>query len=79
MQSLVIPFFAGKTVVVIAHRLTTTKNCDNILVLEHGHVAEEARGDGVTSAHEQLIADDATAFPRGMYKGLWAPYASMDL
>lgn len=33
-------FFEGKTVVVIAHRLSTVKNADQIVVLEHGKVAE---------------------------------------
>jgi len=33
-------FFKGKTVVVIAHRLSTVKNADQIIVLEHGNIVE---------------------------------------
>lgn len=33
-------FFKGKTVVVIAHRLSTVKNADQILVLENGEIQE---------------------------------------
>lgn len=33
-------FFKDKTVVIIAHRLSTVKNADNILVLENGHIIE---------------------------------------
>ena len=39
----------GRTVFVIAHRLSTVKNSNAIMVLEHGRIIE--RGD-----HEQLIA-----------------------
>ncbi len=39
----------GRTVFVIAHRLSTVKNSDAIMVLEHGRIIE--RGN-----HEQLIA-----------------------
>jgi len=34
-------FFKGRTVVVIAHRLSTVKNADKIIVLEKGRVVEE--------------------------------------
>lgn len=33
--------FEDKTVVIIAHRLSTVKNADNIIVLDNGHIVEE--------------------------------------
>ena len=40
--------FEGRTVIVIAHRLQTVKNADDIIVLEKGKIAE--RG-----THKQLL------------------------
>jgi len=42
-------FFKGKTVVVVAHRLSTVKNADNIVVLEKGKLVEQG-------THKELTA-----------------------
>lgn len=41
-------FFEGKTVIVVAHRLSTVKNADNIVVLENGEIAEEGNHTELT-------------------------------
>lgn len=41
--------FENKTVVIVAHRLSTVRNADNIIVLDNGRIAEEG-------THEQLTA-----------------------
>ena len=45
----------GRTVFVIAHRLSTVKNSDVIMVLDHGRIIE--RG-----SHEKLIAEKGTYY-----------------
>ncbi|WP_075560130.1 peptidase domain-containing ABC transporter [Parabacteroides timonensis] len=47
-------FYQGRTVVVVAHRLSTVKDADNIVVLDKGQVVEEG-------THEELTAK------RGIY------------
>lgn len=49
---------AGKTVIVIAHRLSTVKHADRIIVLHNGEVKEEG-------THEELSQKD------GLYRKLW--------
>ena len=53
----------GRTTFVIAHRLSTVKNSDCIMVLEHGHIIE--RG-----SHEDLIAEKGKYYQ--LYTGNFA-------
>jgi ATP-binding cassette subfamily B protein len=42
-------FFYGKTVVIVAHRLSTVNNADNIIVLEKGKIIEQGTHSILTS------------------------------
>jgi ATP-binding cassette subfamily B protein len=42
-------FFAGRTVVIVAHRLSTVSNADNIILLDKGHIIEQG-------THKELTA-----------------------
>ena len=51
-------FYKGKTVVIVAHRLSTVQNADNIIVLEKGKVIEEGTHTELTAkqgAYYQLV------------------------
>ncbi len=49
---------AGKTLIIIAHRLQSAAEADRILVLHHGELVEQG-------THQQLLAK------RGLYSRLW--------
>ena len=51
----------GKTTLMIAHRLTSVRNVDRILVIENGQIAEEG-------THEALMSKG------GLYKTMWDEY-----
>ncbi len=53
----------GRSVITIAHRLSTVVHADRIIVLEKGHVTEEG-------THEELLAK------QGRYASMWARQAS---
>lgn len=44
-------FYQGKTVVIVAHRLSTVKNADQIIVLDHGKVVEVGNHESLTLQH----------------------------
>jgi ATP-binding cassette subfamily B protein len=50
-------FYKGKTVVIVAHRLSTVKDADNIIVMEKGEIAEQG-------SHQYLVG------LRGIYYNL---------
>ncbi len=51
----------GKTVIMVAHRLSTIRDADQILVFDHGELIEQGR-------HDALVTSD------GMYARLWRNY-----
>ena len=42
-------FYKGKTVVIVAHRLSTVKNADQIIVIDHGKVVEVGNHESLTA------------------------------
>ena len=55
----------GRTVVIVAHRLSTIRHADQIYVVEHGQVVE--RG-----SHTELLA------AKGPYAKLWRTHGALD-
>ncbi len=56
----------GRTTIAIAHRLSTVRDADQIIVLDHGHVVETGTHEELLSAgghYAELVARDAEAAP----------------
>ena len=58
LQQAISALTRGKTLVVIAHRLATIRNAEQILVVDGGHIVQ--RG-----THEELLAEE------GIYRRFW--------
>jgi subfamily B ATP-binding cassette protein MsbA len=65
VQAALTQLMAGRTTLMIAHRLSTVRNADLIYVLDHGRVAE-------VGSHAELIAGG------GLYARLWAMQTADD-
>lgn len=63
VQAAVATAMAGRTAIVVAHRLSTIQEVDRIVVLQYGRVAEQG-------SHEQLMAAG------GLYRTLYENYYS---
>lgn len=48
-------FYKGKTVVIVAHRLSTVQNADQIIVIDKGHIIE-------TGKHSELITQNGAYY-----------------
>ena len=58
IQEAVAHLMKGRTSIMVAHRLSTIRNCDRIIVMHHGRIRE-------TGTHQELLAMD------GIYKKLY--------
>ncbi len=61
MQLALRELMKNKTVIMIAHRLTTIKDAENIVVMKDGTIVE-------VGTHDALVNKD------GLYKKLWNSY-----
>jgi ABC-type multidrug transport system fused ATPase/permease subunit len=58
IQEALSKLIAGKTVIIVAHRLSSVTGADNIVLLENGRIADQGK-------HEELLARSA------LYQKLW--------
>ncbi|MCD8014657.1 MAG: ABC transporter ATP-binding protein/permease [Lachnospiraceae bacterium] len=61
IQQALLELVKGKTVIMIAHRLSTVRNADQILVVDHGRIVQ-------SGVHDELVSKE------GRYQDLWSNY-----
>ncbi len=66
IQDALAELVAGRTLLVIAHRLSTIEHVDNIIVLDHGRLAE-------SGTHDSLLRRN------GVYARMWLSHSRADL
>ena len=60
------------SVISIAHRLTTIKNCDNIVVIKEGEMVEQGKHEELLSIEIKKKKDDGKEDTyQGIYRDLW--------
>jgi ATP-binding cassette, subfamily B, bacterial len=59
IQDAIANLMEGRTAILVAHRLSTVRQCDRILVFDRGEIVEQG-------SHDALMAK-----PRGLYRGLF--------
>ena len=61
----------GRTAVFVAHRLSTVRSCDRIIVMEQGKIVEEG-------THAELLDGTSRGTKIGMYAAMWKAQAQED-
>ncbi len=62
VQKALSTILAGRTAIIIAHRLSTVENADRVLVMEHGRIVEDGSPQDLVAAGGGRFSDLHTAW-----------------